>query len=420
VFAAVVDGGFDASTALADVLAAAPDAVRAEVARYTYAALRNLGRARHVLARLGVPARTPTLVAAGAGLHDSAIRDRVPKRTAIDWVALDAIDGELARAARAGDPDALATWGGWPLPLVEQLLARRGVETTWRAVDASLGEPPRTLRANTLRTTREALVEALAASGIVARPARFAPHALHVEGVAALFSSAPFRSGAFEVQDEASQLIALSVAPPPGGHVVDLCAGAGGKSLALAAALGGRGRVAAFDRSGSKLRALAARARRAGASNISTTVADATTPTAALDDALTRADRVLIDAPCTGSGTLRRNPELRLRLDLATLTALGRTQRALVHAAAARLAPGARLVYATCSLLPEENDDVVDALLAADRGLERVPVAELFGARAVAEWSDADGRALAVEPSHDGPDGMYAAVLRRRLPRAPR
>lgn len=416
-FASVVDGGVEAPTALAGTLRDASDDDRARVARLTYAALRNVGRARHGLARSGVPARTAALVAVGAGLDDAAIRDAAVRRSArapLDWDRLTAIDAALAHDARSGDPDALATWGAWPRALVELLLARRGVEATWRAVDASLGEAPRTLRANTLRTDRDALAETLAAAGIVARPAQLAPHALHVEGVAALFSSAAFQAGAFEVQDEASQLVALAVAPPPGGRIVDVCAGAGGKSLALAAALDGRGQVAAFDRSARKLRALSTRARRAGASNVSTASVDATAPSPALVEALTRADRVLVDAPCTGSGTLRRNPELRLRLDVSTLGALNRTQRELLRAAAARLAPGARLIYATCSLLPHENEDIVDALLAADDGLEQVPIAELFGARAVAGWSDADGRALVTEPTRDGPDAMYAAVLRRR------
>jgi 16S rRNA (cytosine967-C5)-methyltransferase len=425
VFSAVVDGGRHAPDALAEHLRDAPPAARAEVARIAYAALRHAARTRHALAAVALPARTSTLVLVGLGLADPSARPQRDTRDTRDaptpevWASLDAVDAALAERARAGDAEALAAWGGWDRAIVERLLARAGVDATWRAVDASLGEPPRTIRANTLRSTRDALADALAAEGIVARATRDAPHGLHIDGVAALFGTAAFRAGAFEVQDEASQLIAALVAPPPGARIVDVCAGAGGKALALAAALGGRGRVEAFDRSGAKLRALAERVRRAGASNVSTEVADGTAPTPALDAALARADRVLLDAPCTGAGTLRRNPELRLRLDARALEALTRTQRALASAAAARLAPGARLVYATCSLLPDENVDVVDALLAADPTLERVSAAEIAGREAVLGWSDDDGRDLRTAPTRGGPDAMFAAVVRRRRVRIP-
>ena len=282
-------------------------------------------------------------------------------------------------------------------------------------VAAALGEPPpRTIRANTLRvSSRDALARELADAGIPTRPAAYAPHALHVDGDADLFATDAHARGAFEQQDEASQLGALATAPPPGGKVLDLCAGSGGKTLALAAAMQNRGAILATDVQVHRLEALRERARRAGVDN---------TRAMALEDgplggavlAFARiADRILVDAPCSGTGSWRRRPEGRWALVEADLAALTAAQDGLLDRAIGALQPGARVVYATCSVLPEENEQRVAAARERWPWLEPVRLAELLGAAVAAPIADATGTFLSLRPDRHGCDGFFAAVLRR-------
>jgi 16S rRNA (cytosine967-C5)-methyltransferase len=216
------------------------------------------------------------------------------------------------------------------------------------------------------------------------------------------FRTEAFREGLFEMQDEGSQLIAELVAPPPRSAVLDFCAGAGGKTLALAALLSGKGRVIAHDVSAPKLEELMRRARRAGCSNVETRrELDRVAPVA----------RVLVDAPCSGLGVLRRNPELRLRLDPEALAKFPAEQLAILERAASWVAEGGRLIYATCTFAAEENERVVQAFLQRHPELEQVPVKEILG-RARAE-SIGDGKVLRLFPQAQGTDAFYAAVLRR-------
>jgi 16S rRNA (cytosine967-C5)-methyltransferase len=208
------------------------------------------------------------------------------------------------------------------------------------------------------------------------------------------------------------------VAPPPGGKVLDLCAGNGGKTLALAAALANRGVVAAADVHERRLQALRERARRAGAMNLAVHELRHAEWPADLAAFAARADRVLVDAPCSGTGSWRRRPEARWGLDEAGLAALQRTQDGLLASAAAALRPGARLVYATCSLLAEENEERVAALRAARPDLELVRIAEILGGDAARAIADPTGTFLSLRPDQHGCDGFFAAVL--RAPRAQR
>jgi 16S rRNA (cytosine967-C5)-methyltransferase len=287
------------------------------------------------------------------------------------------------------------------------------------AVVAALAQPaPRTLRANLLRVRdRDQLAAELAAEGVATTPCRHAATALQAHGEADLFATAAYQRGAFEQQDEASQLVAALVAPPPGGKVLDACAGSGGKALALAAALANRGVVAAVDVHGGRLEALRRRARRAGATNLAVHLVPESAWTPAVDEFARRADRILVDAPCSGTGSWRRRPEARWGVDEASLAQLAAAQEQLLARAAAALQPGARLVYATCSLLPEENAARVAALLATDPELEAVRVAEVLGGAAAAPIADAGGAELSVRPDVHGCDGFFAAVVRRRRPR---
>lgn len=279
-----------------------------------------------------------------------------------------------------------------------------------------LAEPaPRTLRANRLRIAdREQLRMQLAEEGVAAGPAKFAADAVHVTSTHDLFRTDAYRNGWFEQQDEASQLAVLATAPPPGGKVLDLCCGSGGKTLGLAAALGNRGAILAADVHGGRVRELRRRLVRAGADNVQPLHwNESSQAEAALERFARNADRILIDAPCSGTGSWRRRPEARWAIDATALEEMQATQASLLTRAADWLKPGARLVYATCSLLPEENTEQLTRLRERCPDLEPVRLVEILGSKTGAAISDPTGTFLQVRPDSHGCDGFFLGVLRR-------
>lgn len=298
----------------------------------------------------------------------------------------------------------------YPTWLIEQLANDLGHDVGLAAADAMNRRAPMTVRVNTARLTREACIARFAEENVIARPTAVAPAGLVLETRVNAFGLAAFREGLFEVMDEGSQLVAELVAPPPGGRVLDACAGAGGKTLALGAVMGGKGRLMALDTDGRKLEELRRRARRAGLNNVEAkAVADGAT------GGLTPGSfhRVLVDAPCSGLGTLRRNPEARWRLTPQSLAKAGfpARQLSLLVTYAPLCAVGGRLIYATCTLAEDENDRVVDRFLADRDDFVRVPVKEIWG-REPAERAG-DGLNLRLYPHVHDTDGFFAAVLRR-------
>ena len=283
------------------------------------------------------------------------------------------------------------------------LVAELG-EAEARTTAAALREPaPTTVRVNTLKTTRDAALAALAAEGVAATPCTLAAHGIQL--AQRLSKHAPLLvSGAIEPQDEGSQLLAQLADARPGQLVIDWCAGAGGKSLALAAAMHNRGRILACDITASRLAKIGPRAERAGVSIVTTHRLTADGPAPA-EGAL--ADVVLVDAPCSGTGTLRRSPELRLRAsDFAALAAL---QGQILRDAAQQVRPGGRLIYATCSLLRQENEAVVEAFLATHPHFAPAAAPSAFPAGLCTP----DGR-LRLWPHRQGTDGFFAAPLECR------
>lgn len=322
----------------------------------------------------------------------------------LDWNAVARIDDAIARERRPAARIALAC--SLPDWLAARLVADWGDDA--EALARSLNErAPMTVRANLLKTTRDALADTLRAAGIATMPGRWARAALHLESRVNLYGLDAFKQGAMEAQDEGSQLLAELCEPR--GVVVDLCAGAGGKTLALAGLMGNRGRILASDIDERKLEELRRRARRAGV-----TIAQAmrVDPIAGDDwpapmaQVLGKCDRVLVDAPCSGVGSLRRNPEARWRLREGDLAAFVDKQRALCRRAVELLAPGGWLVYATCTVLRDENAGVVEATLAACPELEAVPCPRT-------ELADRTGRFLQVAPHTHGTDGFFGAVMVR-------
>lgn len=263
---------------------------------------------------------------------------------------------------------------------------------------------PLTLRTNTLKTTRDALLKTLAAENVDARPGTLTDEAITLDGRPNVFSLESFKSGLFEVQDEGSQLIALATGARPGQLVVDACAGGGGKTLALAAMMKNKGRVVACDVHARRLEDLKPRARRAGVFLVDERIVDDTGKS--LANIKGKADVVLVDAPCSGTGALRRQPDARWHLTEAQTDTFPATQRAILERSALLVKPGGRLVYATCSLFRAENEQVADAFLAAHP--------EFTGERLALPASvlDAGGR-LATRPDRHGTDGFFAAAFRR-------
>jgi 16S rRNA (cytosine967-C5)-methyltransferase len=302
-------------------------------------------------------------------------------------------------AVRGNYPD-------WLEPLLAESFGPRLAEEM-----AALNRPASVdLRVNTLKATREAARAALAAAGVEAAPTPFSPLGLRLAGRGTLPTLAAFRDGLVEVQDEGSQLIALLVEARPGQAVVDYCAGAGGKTLALAAAMADRGRLVAGDISMGRLRGLAPRLARAGAGIVETLAG------AALDALPEGAfDRVLVDAPCSGTGTWRRNPEARWRLTPAALDDYRALQRAILSAAARLVKPGGRLLYATCSVLAAENDQQMAWFLDHHDTFAALPLGALWPA-AVGGTLPAGqcGPFLHLTPARHATDGFFAAVLERR------
>ncbi|MBA2321567.1 MAG: RsmB/NOP family class I SAM-dependent RNA methyltransferase, partial [Deltaproteobacteria bacterium] len=308
---------------------------------------------------------------------------RAPESRWDAWVAWqagedDAIPRELDRAVAEGD---LAAVAGVPPPVAAALLDSLGGEAMAFA-RASNERAPIVVRANRARLTRDELRARLAERGIGSEPSAVAPDALRIAGRANLEAAPEFRAGFFEVQDDASQAVAAWAGEGPPSDVLDFCAGAGGKSLALAA-LGWR--VTAADIRADALEELARRARRGGHRIATTLLRDALPPTWR-----GRFARVVVDAPCTGTGVWRRHPELRPRALQAE--ACAETQLEIALRAAEAVAADGTLLYATCSVLRREGEDVVAALLRRTGWIRRAPDRR---------WS----------PHRDGTDGFFAALV---------
>lgn len=280
---------------------------------------------------------------------------------------------------------------------------------------------PLTVRANLLKCTRAELQARLQAEGVTATPSSLAPLALHLRTRVNVYALPAFTDGWFELQDEGSQLIAELCAPPPGGTVLDTCAGAGGKTLALGALLQNKGRIVALDIDRRRLSELQKRARRAGLSCVQALCVSADGQRAGRGEAshdlppgvLARgAHRVLCDVPCSGLGVLRRHPEARWHLGPRALAEISVQQHQILAASARHVQPHGRLIYATCTVLRRENDEVVDDFLRAHPEFVEIPVKELLGSERAHKLGD--GQRLRLLPTPDGPDGFFAAVLRRR------
>ena len=302
--------------------------------------------------------------------------------------------------------------------LVAPLKAQLG-DQFWPLVESLQQPAPLDLRVNALTDKRPEVQKELAKAAIQAVATPFSPWGLRIDGKPALNKLDAFTRGAVEVQDEGSQLLALLLDAKRGEMVVDFCAGAGGKTLAIGATMRNTGRLYAFDTSAHRLDALKPRLARSGLSNVH--------PAAIAherDDRIKRLagkiDRVLVDAPCSGLGTLRRNPDLKWRQSPKSVQELTAKQTAILQSAARLVKSGGRLVYATCSVLPEENEAIAEAFAAANPDFEAQDAAELLaglkvaGAEALCAGGERGTRYLRLWPHRHATDGFFAAVWNRK------
>lgn len=399
-----------------------------------YGVLRQQGRLDHALTRFCKQPLTKlesrVLLLLRLGAYQLLCLDRVPDSAAVDTTVQLARQLKLERATGFVNGVLRALGRGkaalnWPDPAREPLahlqhalslpawLAQRWLEELGAAeavrLAAALLEPaPLSVRVNTLKVDRERFLKALAAAGHQGEPTRFAPEGVVVrERAQAPLPGDP--DGWYQVQDEASMLIAPLLAPQPGERLLDACAAPGGKTTHLAALTGNRAEIVAVDLHPQRVRLIEQGARRLGCTGIAARCWDMTVPPPFLP--LESCDGVLVDAPCSGLGVLRRNPEARWRLQPADITVLAERQAMLLDQAAALVRPGGRLVYAVCTVTPEETDRQVDNFLARHPDFRLHPLTELVPAGG-RELLDGQG-CLRSWPHRQGLDGFFAARLAR-------
>ncbi|ASU40054.1 SAM-dependent methyltransferase [Herbaspirillum sp. meg3] len=304
----------------------------------------------------------------------------------------------------------LAMRSNLPAWLLEKLIARDGEAATMELAEAMNQPAPLDLRVNVIKSNREAVAAELAAAPILCEPTPYSPLGLRVIKKPALQNLPLFKDGAIEVQDEGSQLLAQVVGAKRGEMIVDFCAGAGGKTLALGAAMRNTGRLYAFDVSEKRLIKLKPRLARSGLSNVHP-VMIAHENDAKVKRLAGKIDRVLVDAPCSGLGTLRRNPDMKWRQTVETIAEMHAKQVNILTSAARLLKAGGRLVYGTCSFLNEENEDVVAEFLQNNADFTLVPMSAVLEEQKIAlEMGDY----LKLLPNLHQTDGFFAAVLERK------
>jgi len=394
---------------------------RAQIARHVYTVLRHRAALDWWIARLGKGAITATArsrVLAALMLAEGWRADQVA--VGCDGgrfrpAPLDAGERHLVTALATRTlqhpqmPRAVANdLPEWLEPYLERVFGD-GLEREMAALNANA---PVDLRVNLVKTCRDAARRALAAEGVSAAPTRWSPIGLRLAERAPLSGLAAFRDGLFDVQDEGSQLAALLAGARPGMRVVDFCAGAGGKTLALAAAMANRGKLVACDVSAHRLERAARRLRRAGIGNVERRVL-ASERDPWVKHHAAGFDRVLVDAPCLGTGTWRRNPDAKWRARPDDLAELAMRQQQILTSAARLVRPGGRLVYVTCSLIREENQDQAAAFLAASPDFTLFPAARAW-IETIGGTPPGSDDYLFLTPARHGTDGFFVAIFERR------
>lgn len=381
---------------------------RRELAEGVYGILRHRRLLQFYIAKVKPDAVTqPAWLLAAYKLHIEKISPETLQAYALPISSTQISD--LATADLTGLeqlPVGLRT--SFPDWLVEQLQQQLGNSETEKLLVSLNQPPPLTLRVNTLKTTREACLRELSQRGHEGVPAQFSPDGIHLKKRANLFSLDLFQDGWFELQDEGSQIISLVVDPKPNWRIADVCAGGGGKTLHLAALMKNRGEIWAFDVVPQRLENLRQRARRSGMHNIRVQLLQ---PDEIPTNHFGKMDAILVDAPCTGSGVLRRNPDAKWKISAMQVEEMAIKQKQIITDYAPLLKRGGRLVYATCSLLTQENEGVIQAFLNQHLDFRPSAAAEILQRYQLAAL--AQNNFLHLFPHRHGTDGFFAAVLER-------
>lgn len=298
--------------------------------------------------------------------------------------------------------------------LFDYLMKQYGEVETVAFADAMNQRAPLDLRVNSLKADRDSVMKVLSEENIVCEITPYSALGIRVPKKPALQNMPIFKDGLVEVQDEGSQLLAQLLGAKRGNMVVDFCAGAGGKTLAIGAAMRNTGRLYAFDVSERRLSKLKPRLARSGLSNVHP-VLIAHEHDAKVKRLAGKIDRVLVDAPCSGLGTLRRNPDMKWRQTAETIVEMNEKQTAILASASRLVKQGGRLVYGTCSFMPEENERIVEAFLASHPDFVLVPMKQVLAEQKIdLDMTDY----LKLLPQHHETDGFFAAVLERQLPQS--
>ena len=388
---------------------------RAYIQNVVYSVLRRRAELEWALGHVDVGDAGPRDLVTAALVKDESLDDAalVERFTGAEHAPAPLTDAERAAvAALRAHADEPPDWvrGNYP-PLLDDPIREVFGDDAATELAALSQRAPVDLRVNTLRGDRDAAVAALAGEGIAAQPTPLSPVGLRLDARANIAGSSAFRDGLVEVQDEGSQLMALLVGAQPNETVIDWCAGGGGKTLALAAQMQNQGRLIAFDVASQRLEAAEHRIARSRARIIEThPMHDAAVVLGQLGQG---ADRVLVDAPCSGSGAWRRNPAAKWRTTPATIADYADRQQAILAAAAQAVRPGGSLVYVTCSLFRPENQAQVDGFLASHRDFKLGSVAHHWRA-AINDTPPSEMPLLLLTPLENNTDGFFIAILDRK------
>ena len=380
---------------------------RSVIAEAIFYALRHLSSLTWQM-KPAVPMRAPRLTALVTLSRIYGRENLDPKIVGNDATALDNCLRSKVEKATPLVQSELPFW------LYERLLKQFG-EASSDLFEAMKEGAPLDLRVNTLKARREEVLEELAEHGVEAMPTPLSPEGIRLTSKPGLTSWPLYKDGKIDVQDEGSQLIARLVQPRRGEMVCDFCAGAGGKTLALGAMMKSTGRLYAFDVNEKRLAGLTPRMRRAGLSNVHP-IAIKSERDQRVKRLAGKFDRVLVDAPCSGTGTLRRNPDLKWRMSEEELERIKGIQADVLNAAARLVKGGGRLVYATCSLLREENQAAIEAFLETHPEFEQLDATEILLKQGVElpQCTRDQAPYFVMAPHQSGTDGFFGAVLQKK------
>lgn len=347
------------------------------------------------------------LAGASEGLLDAEIFDQLVKEFFPKLISMTTLYESVqsrklpeALEKKSTPEEILSLRYSFPLWLVQKWIHHFGIETAEKMLEASQKRPPFVIRTNTLKISRKKLLEKLHHKGWPVAAALRSEIGITFKERSNLFDTEEFREGLFEVQDEGSQIVSSMIEAQPGEVIWDVCAGGGGKTLAMAAAMQNKGRIIATDIRPAKLDDLRKRTKRAGVNNVFPADLNRLDETAAMKKGL---DKIVIDAPCSGTGTLRRNPDAKWKLRPETFEANHKEQAAIFEKKHSYLKDGGRIFYITCSLEPEENENVIAEILKKDPSWTIVPYAR-----------SKDGF-FRLSPWEHGTDGFFLAILEKTI-----